>query len=109
MKNPDHTPITCSLATAELSNRETTLFAQFLAVVTETEELQDGYAFRLPGDTQWIELLAQLLVAERECCPFLTFELSALPNRGPVLVRVTGPVGTKDFLRTVLLVHERST
>ena len=109
MKNPDHTPITCSLATAELHNRKRTLFAQLMAVVTETEELQDGYAFRLPGDTQWIELLAQLLVAERECCPFLTFELSALPNRGPVLVRVTGPVGTKDFLRTVLFVHERST
>jgi hypothetical protein len=35
----------------------------------ETEELQEGYAFRLPGDGGWIRLTAELIVAERECCP----------------------------------------
>jgi hypothetical protein len=45
---------------------------------------------------------SELIVAERECCPFLTFEVIALPNRGPLLVRVTGPDGTKEFLRTLL-------
>jgi hypothetical protein len=73
--------------------------------VIETEELQDGYAFRLPGDTEWIKLIAELIVAERECCPFLTFEVATLPNMGPVIVRVVrviGPAGAKEFLRTVL-------
>jgi hypothetical protein len=41
------------------------------------------------------------MVAERECCPFLTFELVAHPNLGPVNLRVTGPPGAKDFLKTV--------
>ena len=102
MKSLDKTPIACSLTTTELRDRKARLLAQFNALIVETEELQDGYAFRLPGDGQWIRLIAELLVAERECCPFLTFEVVALPNKGPVTVRVTGPAGTKEFLRTII-------
>jgi hypothetical protein len=29
--------------------------------------------------------------------------LTALPNMGPLIVRVTGPVGAKAFLKTILL------
>jgi hypothetical protein len=43
-----------------------------------------------------------MIVAERECCLFLTFELVAQPSMGSVIVSVTGPAGTKDFLKTVL-------
>jgi hypothetical protein len=48
-------------------------------------------------------------MAERECCPFLAFELVAKPNQGPLIVRVTGPAGTKEFLRTILCKTEEST
>jgi hypothetical protein len=41
-----------------------------------------------------------MIAAERECCPFLTFEFVAQPSMGPLIVRVTGPSGTKDFLKT---------
>ena len=98
----DDMPIACCLTSAELREREATLLAQFRSGVIETEELRDGYAFRLPGDGKWIETIAKMIVAERECCPFLTFELVAQPNRGPVIVRVSGPAGTKEFLKTVL-------
>ena len=98
----DDMSIACCLTSAELREREATLLAQFRSAVIGTEELQDGYAFRVPGDGKWIGLIAELIVAERECCPFLTFEVAALPNMGPVIVRVIGPAGTKEFLRTVL-------
>lgn len=105
----DNAPIACSLTTVELRDHEARLFALFRSAVTETEELQEGYAFRLPGDGEWIGLIAELIVAERECCPFLAFEVAALPNMGPVIVRVTGHAGTKEFLRTVLCKPEAST
>ena len=105
----DNTPIVCSLTTVELRDREATLLAQFRSAIIETEELQEGYAFRLPGDGKWIGLIGELIVAERECCPFLAFEVAALPNMGPVIVRVIGPAGTKEFLRTVLCKPEAST
>ena len=47
-------------------------------------------------------LSTKMIMAERECCHFLTFEFVAQPGMGPVIVRVTGPAGTKDFLKTVL-------
>jgi hypothetical protein len=68
----DNTPIACALTTVELRDREATLFAQFRSAVIETEELEEGYAFRLPGDGEWIGLIAELMVAERECCPLLS-------------------------------------
>ena len=98
----DDMPIACCLTSAELREREATLLAQFRSAVIETEELPDGYAFRFPGDGKWIAIIAKMIVAERECCPFLTFELVAQPNMGPVIVSVTGPAGAKEFLRTVL-------
>lgn len=102
MKHLDNLPVACSLTTAELREREAKLLAQFRSAVVETEELQDGCVFRIPGDAQWMRLVAELIVAERECCPFLTFEVAAEPNNGPLTVRVTGPEGTKEFLKTIL-------
>ena len=98
----DNTPIACSLTTVELRDRQAALLAQFRSAVIETEELQEGYAFRLPSDGERVRLIAELIVAERECCPFLAFEVAALPYMGPVIVRVTGPAGTKKFVRTIL-------
>jgi hypothetical protein len=102
MKNgSDDIPVACCLTSAELREREAALLAQFRSAVIGTEELRDGYAFHVPGDRKWIATIAEMIVAERECCPFLTFEFVAQPNMGPVVVRVTGPSGTKDFLKTV--------
>jgi hypothetical protein len=102
-QDSDHIPIACCLSDAALREREATLLAQFKSAVMATEEIPDGYAFHIPGDKNWIVMVAKLIVEERECCPFLKFELTALPNMGPLIVRVTGPVGAKDFLKTILL------
>jgi hypothetical protein len=99
---PDDIPVACCLTSAELRERAATLLAQFRSAVIGTEELRDGYAFRVPGDGKWIAIIAKMIVAERECCPFLTFEFVAQPSMGPIIVRVTGPAGTKEFVKTVL-------
>ena len=109
MKNLDNLLVACSLTAPELDHREATLLAQSRSVVLETEELQDGYAFRIPGDTESIRLAANLIVAERGCCRFLKFELIAGPNPGPVIARLTRPAATKEFLRTILYKTEEST
>jgi hypothetical protein len=98
----DDMPIACCLTSTELGERAATLLAQFRSAVIETEELTDGYAFRVRGDGKWIAIIAKMIVAERECCPFLTFEFVAQPSMGPIIVRVTGPAGTKEFVKTVL-------
>ena len=100
--------VACCLSDAELRKRVATLLARFESAVIATEELPDGYVFRMPGDQKWMGVVWEAIVAERECCPFLTFELTAPPNLGPVSVRVTGPAGTKDFLKAALCNSEES-
>ena len=104
----DDMSIACCLTSAELRVREATILAKFRSAVIETEELPNGYAFRVPGDRKSVAITAEMIAAERECCPFLTFELVAQPNMGPVIVSVTGPAGAKEFLRTVLCKAEAS-
>ena len=98
----DEIPVACCLSDEELRNREATLLAQFKAALIKSEELDNGYSFRVLGDRKSIALVAELIVAERECCPFLKFELSMEPGMGPVSVRMTGPTGTKEFLKSIL-------
>lgn len=97
----DDIPAACCLSDAELRERKATLVAQFRSAVTAAEELPNGFVFRVPRHKKWIAVAGELILAECECCPFPTFELAAGPNLGPVIVRVTGPAGTKDFLRTL--------
>jgi len=105
---PDDIPIACRLTDAEFRKREALLLARFKSAASATTELPDGYAFLAPGEKTWIALLAELMVAERECCPFLRFELKAEPNMGPVTLSVTGPPGAKTFLKKLLCSPDES-
>ena len=102
----DDNPVACSLTDAELRQREATLLAQFKSALTATVEIADGYAFRIPGENRWLTLVADLIIAERECCPFLRFELTAEPKMGAFTIRITGPEGTKQFLRSILVMPQ---
>ena len=95
-------PVACCLSDSDLRIRESTLLAQFKAAVIESEELDNGFRFRVPGDNKSATLVTELIMAERECCPFLKFELSLEPAMGPINVRMTGPAGTKEFLKSIL-------
>ncbi len=97
--NQPRPPVACTLSTPELREREATLVKEFKAGVLEITELADGYSFRLRADA--IALAGRLIAAERECCRFLTFQLIAEADGGAVVVTLTGPEGTKEFLRAV--------
>ena len=95
----DFVPVACSLTDAEFREREAQLLARFKAAAATTRELPDGFAFLAAGEKTWITLLTDLIAAERECCPFLRFELTAEPNLEPVTLSVTGPAGSKAFVK----------
>lgn len=99
---PDEIPVACSLSDSNLRVREATLLAQFTAALIESEEVDNGYSFLVDGDNKSIVLITELIMAERQCCPFLKFELSLEPGMGPVRIRMTGPAGTKEFLKSIL-------
>jgi hypothetical protein len=76
----------------------------FTGSVQERGDLLDGLAFRFAADD--FEQVARFVANERRCCPFLRFEIAVEPDGGPdggpVWLRMTGPAGTRDFLRAEL-------
>jgi hypothetical protein len=69
-------------------------------VVGNITELPDGFAFRFPAGEY--DAVTEFVGRERLCCPFLTFTLDLMPDRGPLLLRLTGAEGVKDFIRAEL-------
>jgi hypothetical protein len=49
--------VACCLSDADLRKRVATLLARFESAVLATEELPDGYVFRLPGDKKWMAVV----------------------------------------------------
>jgi hypothetical protein len=92
-------PIACSLTDLEFQQRRAELLRTFQGALLETKELDDGYAYRFLSGANWIAELAQLITFERECCPFLRFQLRLEPANGPLWLELTGPEGTKEFLQ----------
>lgn len=96
---PSASPVACSLTDAELAQRRETIGRSVMSGKLSTRELARGYAFEFPPDAEWVTTLAQFIAFERDCCPFLTFELICEPDGGPVWLQATGPEGAKDFLQ----------
>jgi hypothetical protein len=68
--------------------------------IEEIRELPDGLAFRFAADEY--DAVTEFVGRERLCCPFLSFTLEVLPERGPLVLRLRGAEGVKDFIRAEL-------
>ena len=98
----NHAECTCRLAGAEFRDR-VTASRKVLRSTQSRNELRGGYLFEFEASSERLHQLAELIDAERQCCPFLTFTL-AVPAQGrPFRLEITGPDGAKGFIRTELL------
>lgn len=91
-------PIACGLSGREQGQRREELSRGLFSGRLRTDELDDGYEFVLPGGSEWAEKLVGFVGNERECCPFLSFEMLFEPGGGPISLRVRGPEGAKEFV-----------
>jgi hypothetical protein len=69
------------------------------ALKKSVRELDDGYAFEFPADATTLLLLAEWMIQERACCPFLEINLRLEREGGPLWLCLTGRKGTKEFLK----------
>lgn len=94
--------IMCSLSERELGDRRRGSLAQLVASASERRFLEDGaiLAFSAPDDV--LPLILQVVAAERQCCRFLHFQLTFEAGLGPLIVEISGPPGTRQFLQETL-------
>ncbi len=95
----EEVPVACGLDDAALVARSEEVRRDLFAITEETRELAGGYAYRFPAEIGWAAKLLDFVEAERRCCSFFRFELAFEPNLGPIWLRLTGPEGTKPFIR----------
>ena len=93
-----HSPIICTLQPDELRTRREGLLAELQRRVRGVEERPDGYRLQFEPDGDTLELIANVVEAERQCCRFLRFGIQVEPDHGPVYLDLTGPPGTREFL-----------
>ena len=96
----DNLPVACSLDGGALAGRQSELRTSVLAEAESVERLADGYRWRFREGGELFARLGPIIDAERRCCRFLRFAITAEPDLGTVTVDITGPAGTADFLET---------
>src|SRR5215203_1853884 len=93
-------PIACSLDAPALGRRQSELRKSVLAEAAAVERLPNGYRWRFAHASDLFTRLGPTIDAERHCCAFLRFDLSADQDGGTVTLDITGPAGTVDFLES---------
>jgi|SRR5688500_12749755 hypothetical protein len=95
-------PVACTLGPDALKARREGLLADLVRRAEGRAELPDGHAFRFAASGETLALIARAIEAERRCCRFLRFRVTVEPDEGPILLELTGPDGTRDFLGALL-------
>ncbi|HEY0174711.1 MAG TPA: hypothetical protein VGB98_27085 [Pyrinomonadaceae bacterium] len=102
-------PFACDMTAIEASQRgpHIATTGELFRAVEEIRELPNGYAFRLPNESDVLTKAAKFIALERLCCPFFGFTLEAEPEAGPLWLSLTGRDGVKPFIMAEIGEHLR--
>jgi hypothetical protein len=94
----DDQVVVCSLSPSARQARRENLLKELLGRAQERHELPNGYRLSFLPRADVLASIASMIEAERQCCRFLRFTLTVEPDAGPIVLDVTGPAGTREFL-----------
>lgn len=94
-------PVACSLSSEELRQRRDGVLAKLAQAIQSTQERKEGYLYQFAPTEEILELLFHTVNLERQCCPFLRFQVTLEPGGGPIWLELTGPEGTQDFISSL--------
>jgi hypothetical protein len=97
------TELACRLIGAELSERKAVIATELLDNAEAITELPAGYELRFVGSDDLVERVFEFARLERQCCPFIRFEVGLSPNDGPVTLRLLGNPDVKRFIAGEIL------
>ena len=78
---------TCRLAGAEFRDR-VTASRKVLRSAQAHNELCSGYTFQFEASSERLHQLAELIDAERQCCPFLRFVLQVPAHKNALILEI---------------------
>jgi hypothetical protein len=95
------TPLVCNMDVFTPAEREDHMQStgQLYQSVQSVHEVENGYEFTFPNESEVIAGLGKFISNERRCCPFLEFTLKISSNNALISLLLRGPEGTQEFLR----------
>jgi hypothetical protein len=91
-------PIASTLGPAALEARREDLLGSLMRRADERLEQPNGHLLRLPPGDDVLPTIAKVVEVERQCCRFLTFQVTVEPDSSPIWMEFTGPPGTRESL-----------
>ena len=95
-------PIACTLSPDALKARRDGLLAALLQRAEHHELTDEGLRLRFAPDAETLATLVRVVDAERTCCRFLRFVITVEPDGGPLLLELSGPAGSREFIAGLL-------
>ncbi len=90
--------IACKLGRLELQNYKTEVIALLKDNILKREELSNGYHYTFLGSNTILDQVITFIKEEKQCCNFLCFNLSIEDDQSSIVLNITGPNGTKEFI-----------
>jgi hypothetical protein len=98
----ENLPVACTLTPDALRVRREGLLADLLGRAQSREDTPGGLQLTFAPLHDTIAGIARAVDAERLCCRFLRFTITVEPDGGPVILELSGPPGTGEFLSSLL-------
>lgn len=92
------------VSTSEAQEKRSELLSVVLDSIKQVKEIENGYVLRFAPNQEDYVLISDWLQVENICSPFLRSQMVSESNNGPIWVELSGPSGTKDFLKTELAI-----
>jgi hypothetical protein len=94
-------PLICNMGVFTPDQRQYHIEAttHLIQAIESVQEVENGYQFTFPNETEFISKIAEFISNERLCCPFLKFSLDVFSDSEPISLSLSGPEGTQEFLR----------
>lgn len=94
----DNLPVVCTLSPEVLATRKAQLLPGLFRRAQQSERVADGYRLRFAPSGENFEAIVAAIESERQCCRFLRFDLTVEPGEGPLVLSLSGPPGTAEFI-----------
>ena len=93
--------LTCNMDvfTREQHEDHIRVTTELVKAMQNIREIQNGYEFVFPNESKFITGIAEFIANERLCCAFLEFGLAVKPDDPSIVLSLSGPTGTQEFLR----------
>jgi hypothetical protein len=91
-------PVACTLTPEHLRCDAAVLLPGLLTLSSRAAWLTNGMQLTFDATTENLSAIVRTVERERQCCAFLTFELSVPAESQPIVLTLHGPEGTREFL-----------